>query len=447
MKVAIIAPFYEYDEAYSLCGVVKNQLEMLLRNDIDVTLLVNKGFKAGGVFAQVELVEMPHVINENEFNGPAMPMEFDNCVNIMYEALKEALKDIDICLTHDLILQNAYLVHHVAARRIAAESKIWWLNWVHSASKPMHSGLAATERLSLGTPFNNSFVVYPNDGDIKRVAVNYGVSEDQVKVIPHPIDIYDYFGFDAAAIDLCERFRLLDSDILSIYPVRLDRGKQPHLIIEIFAALNAMGQNAKLLIVDFHSSGGDKVKYRSEMMAQINRLGLTGKVHFASSVYGGDSITNNAIANLFSISNVFFLTSTSETYSLIAQEAAIAGNLLVLNYDFPPLRSIYGYAPYYFPFSSSINALTGEDGETTTKITNRDGFFQIIARNVIHELSTNRALSLRTHLRKTRNIQAVYDKYLGPLLHNCVYRLETKREAIPEQLPDLSFSCLVMRHG
>jgi len=311
----------------------------------------------------------------------------------------------------------------------------------------MYSGLAATERLPFNVPFDNSFVVYPNDGDIKRVAINYGVSEDQVKIIPHPIDIYDYFGFDAAAIDLCDRFRLLDSDILSIYPIRLDRGKQPHLIIEIFAALNTMGQNAKLLIVDFHSSGGDKVKYRSEMMAQINQLGLTDKVYFASNVFGDYIISNNAIANLFSVSNVFFLPSTSETYSLIAQEAAIAGNLLVLNYDFPPLKSVYGYTPYYFPFSSNINALTGEDGATTTKITDRQGFFQTIARNVIHELSTNRVSSLRTHIRKTRNIQAVYDKYLGPLLYNCVHRLETKNESTTEKLPNLTFSCLVMGHG
>ena len=39
MKVAIIAPFYSYDAAYSLCSVVKNQLEMLVSNDVEVVFI------------------------------------------------------------------------------------------------------------------------------------------------------------------------------------------------------------------------------------------------------------------------------------------------------------------------------------------------------------------------------------------------------------------------
>ena len=66
--------------------------------------------------------------------------------------------------------------------------------------------------------------------------------------------------------------------------------------------------------------------------------------------------------------------SRSESFSLITQEAATAGNVLLLNRDFPPFMDVFGDAPYYGQFSSNIDALTGLDGDTVTNYEDRDAY-------------------------------------------------------------------------
>ena len=118
------------------------------------------------------------------------------------------------------------------------------------------------------------------------------------------------------------------------------------------------------------------------------------------------------------ISNVFLQPSRSETFSLVAQEAMITGNFCILNFDFPPMRCIYGSNPLYRKFSSTIDVMSGMDGETTTKYhPNEDVYFAEIAGRIIYELNNERAIAQRTLVRKTMNLKATFKKYLEPLLY------------------------------
>jgi len=145
-------------------------------------------------------------------------------------------------------------------------------------------------------------------------------------------------------------------------------------VIKIFKALKENECKVRLLIIDFHSTGGDKVAYREELIRLRDNLGLSpSEVIFTSQVEQELHLSSpqKLVRDFMLISNLFVLPSKSETYSLVVQEAGLCGNLLVLNQDFPAMRSIYGNDPLYRQFSSNIDVNTGLDGETNTKIRQR----------------------------------------------------------------------------
>jgi len=98
----------------------------------------------------------------------------------------------------------------------------------------------------------------------------------------------------------------------------------------------------------------------------------------------------------------------------------MSGNMLILNHDFFPIRSVYGDPPYYFQFSSNIG-FDGLDGDITTEHSNPDAYYDFIASTITYEIQNNRVLNLKTKLRKERNLDYVYNNFIKPLIAKNVY--------------------------
>jgi len=314
MKVAIHTTFGWIDPAYSLSRVVKDQLVMLLKNGIEVVLLAHESLasegKRTGVWAIPELRKFPGVYGPND-PPDKLPSRFEPDVEKIYQLLKEYLKDCTLCITHDIVYQNAHMVHNVAARKLAKErNDLRWLHWIHSATRPNPPHLEILKPYGTHERFPNSFLVFPNIGDRKRVATNFRMEIDEVKVVPHSIDIYEHFKFHPLSIEITEKYGLLDTDVLMIYPVRLDRGKNPHVLLSVIDRLRNKGKNAKALIFDFSSTGGDKVDYRNEMMQLAAVKGISDSFIFISqhSEKTEHSVPHEVITDMFNISNVFLHT-------------------------------------------------------------------------------------------------------------------------------------------
>ena len=96
---------------------------------------------------------------------------------------------------------------------------------------------------------------------------------------------------------------------------------------------------------------------------------------------------------------------------------------MITNRDFPPFRDIFGWTPHQVPFSSNINALTGLDGDTTTKVDDEKTFYLDAARMLQYELKNDRTLVLKTFLRKERNLDHIFRTELEPL-----FSFEAKEE-------------------
>jgi hypothetical protein len=193
----------------------------------------------------------------------------------------------------------------------------------------------------------------------------------------------------------------------------------------------------RLIIVDFHSTGGDKLTYRDRLKEVAIDYGLNeSEITWTSeaSEEWTHEVPQNVVRDFFLLSNVFILPSISETYSLIAQEAMLAGNVVVLNQDFPPFRAIYGDNPIYRKYSSAFDVMADLDQgqtkhtRTTTKYgsddlpdearKNAEREYHKITAGMINVRLKNPEQAQKTWVRKERNLTAVFKKYLEPLFYN-----------------------------
>lgn len=434
-RVTIFTTFADISEAYSLNRVVQDQLKMLLNNGYEPTVIVADSFQARELYAdpRVTIKKIPLVPVHNEVKRDET---FEEDVKKLETALEEVLKDTDVVITHDVIYQNAALKHNFAARSIAEKyPQIKWLHWIHSATSPVTLAnlrpYFQDEYLNtIAKPFPNSYYVFFNHYSVPRVAENFNVSQDLVRVVHHPSDLAEVYGLSPQVNDVCRKYNVFSADAVCVYPIRLDRGKQVEYIIKTMACLKNFDLKVRVIIVDFHSTGGDKVTYRDELKAMAIDWGLNSEELIWTSEESSEwraEIPHTDVMGLMRVSNVFIMASVSESYSLITQEAGLNKVVAVLNFDFPPFRDIFGPHAIYRKFSSNIDIMNGMDGNTNTEYgpgnaapeerkAHERRYHTETAGQVASKLLSHKDLALSIFLRKYRNLDYVFKHELEPLL-------------------------------
>ena len=400
-----------------------NQIRMLVDHGYKPVVIVGQYFEPVLDYADPNVI-LKRIPDVPVYNEVKMDSTFDQNVMALEKALDIALEGIDVVLTHDIIYQPACLKHLIAAKRIAKRRpELRWLHWIHSATSPytlqdLRPIFVDEYANIIREKFPHSFYIFFNHYSIPRIAQNFQVDDGDVKIVHHPTDIKSFWKIDNDTWDLIQRKDLLSADVICVYPIRMDRGKQVEKVIKSIASFKDLGKTVRLIIGDFHSTGDDKVTYRQECKKVAGEWNMGEDELVWLSEQRSDwavEVPYTVISDLFHLSNVFVGTSSSESYSLITQEAGLSGVGMVLNRDFPPTRDIFGWAPHYIPFSSNIDALTGLDGDTTTKVNDEKQFYGDVAKILNYELENDRTLVLKTALRQHRNLDAVFKKELEPL--------------------------------
>ncbi len=421
-SIVILSNFSTYLRSFSPILIVESQLKMLTRAGYDPTLIVSTGWEApaDGIFSRVKTVELP---NANSHSPDDRFDDIEESVDLLYRCLNDELPQGCVVLTHDLVFLPDYTVMNLAARRLAAErSDIRWIHMIHSATGP--NALAQERAMygdayskTLSEKFPNSIIIYPNSHDIPRVARNFGVEEYEVIEVPHSTDPVE--GLDPLVQRLYDEKKLSEAEVLIVAPMRLDRGKAPEMLIRVVAACESAGIKSHLIVCDFQSTGGDKVVLREQCKALAKDKGIEGSVTFLSEFddIAQLEVSHEVILDLFTLSNVFILPSRSETYSLVAQEAMLKGNLCILNYDFPAFRQIYGKRALYRQFDGAEIGMDGFDGKIDTTHSNSDAYFvDRFALPIKAWIENDKVLSAKTWVRTKRNPDYIFREYLEPLL-------------------------------
>ncbi len=393
---------------------------MLTRAGYSPVLIACDGWEPpeDSIFAKVETIL---IANANSHSANDKIEGLEESVDLLYSQLKDTLPEECVVITHDLIFLPDYTILNLAARRFAKERpNIRWMHWVHSATGP---GTLAKERAmfgdayanSLNEKFPNSIICYPNAQDIPRVATNFSYEEYEVVEVPHSTDPTE--GMHPLVQRLYDELKLGDVEVLMVAPMRLDRGKSPQSIVRVAAACEAIGMSAHVIFCDFQSTGGDKVTLREECKKLAGRLGA--HVTFLSEFddMAMMDVSHETILDLFSLSNVFICPSRSETYSLTTQEAMLKGNLVIMNYDFPAFRQIYGKNALYRQFDGAEVALDGFDGKVDTTHSDIDAYYrERFAIPLKAWLENDRVIRAKTWVRTKRNPDYIFREYVEPLI-------------------------------
>jgi glycosyltransferase involved in cell wall biosynthesis len=441
-KVAIFTNFFDFDPTYSLIRVTIDQIKMFLRHGYKPVVIVSESFDPKGtIFEKVELRKVPNVPCHNEVKKDET---FDKDVDDIYKAIKKHLKDIDVCLTQDIVYKPSELKYNMAARRLAPEyTKLKWLHWINSATPPIQlnalMGMFKDEYLDLiKKPFPNCKYVFFNDISKEIVAKNFNVTTDDVRIVHHPSDFFEVYGITSEILQrFIDKREIFSADAICVYPIRLDRGKQVEYVLRTMAMVKTLGMSVRCIIVDFHSTGGDKVTYRDQLKQMGIDWGLSPQELCFTSEFTDEwntRIPHEDVLALFRISNVFIMPSVSESYSLITQEAALTKNVVVLNQDFPPFRDIFGPNNIFRKYSSNWDVMAGYDeamrqgshtkteyGPDNVSKEERKDFEKLYHRNtagqIVDQLRNNTALAVNRHIRKTRWLDVVFKKELEPILY------------------------------
>lgn len=417
-KVGLFTTFYEAESGYSLIGVCETQIRSLLEHDYDPVILVREDFKQ----PEPPTLWSPEMIDLRAVT-PAMQLasgiadDFEERVEKIVAALEENLGDVNVCITHDIIAQATDKECNVAMRRYAkTRPDMLWLHWIHSCPG---GGTITTPKANWATPEHcrhnppPGYIIYPNNIDSAIVCQAYKLGSREWKVKAnrsgHAIDPLLIWPYDELTRTLIEKADLLSGEVVAVYPVRLDKGKQPEKIIRLMAGIKGLGYEPRLLIIDWQSAGKHFQRYIDELLALAEGLGISDKVNFTSRLDDrcSQGVPRHVVIELMDLSNIYVHPSSVETYSLVVHEAALRGKLLVLNHDFPVMRELYSDLAIYFDFGSDRVSRSYEPDE--------QAFWNDEAARLVAELKQNRALLAQTEARRKWSPQALWREF-EPLL-------------------------------
>jgi glycosyltransferase involved in cell wall biosynthesis len=280
--------------------------------------------------------------------------------------------------------------------------------------------------------------VFFNEISRDIIAKNFGVTTDDVRIVHHPSDFYEVYGITSRELkSFIDKREIFSADAIFVYPIRLDRGKQVEFVIKTAASVKELGMSVRCIVVDFHSTGGDKVTYRDELKQIGIDWGLTPKELAFTSEFCEDwnvRIPHEDVLAMMRFSNCFVMPSVSESYSLITQEAALTKNLIVLNQDFPPFRDIFGPKNIFRKYSSNWDVMAGFDeamregsrtdtayGPPNISLAERKHYEKLYHKHtagmLVDKLINDPTLATNRFIRKNRWLDVVFKKELEPLFY------------------------------
>jgi hypothetical protein len=114
-KVALLTTFFESESGYSLISVAETQIRMMLDHGYDPAVLVQEDFREPETEDSVwrsSIVDLRKCVPFMHLSK-SIAKDFEKRVSQIQAALEQNLADIDVCITHDIILQDSYREHNI----------------------------------------------------------------------------------------------------------------------------------------------------------------------------------------------------------------------------------------------------------------------------------------------------------------------------------------------
>lgn len=360
MKVAILTMFNGLSTTYSLVNVVADQIKMLLKSNVQIKVLVSENCQDTekfGVFLDknIEWIKITNTLNGENINWydystgtGTVHKTFEEETEVIAKDFIEHLKDVDVCIMHDILYQGWHLVHNIAIRKAQKQlPNVRFLEFTHS--------LPVSRPLKLEYPFSARYTdmpktkfIYPTYSGISALARQYNIPEGKCSVVYNSLPLIETLSKDVQKI--AENIDILNAEILVIYPGRLTTGKKFEKVAALAGAIKSKTEkNIKVIFCDFPSADISSEAYKKIIRFEGQKFGLEQEdMVFTSDLGYIDGFPRKGVLDLFILSNLYICPSYSESFGLTVLEAGSRGNFIVLNEGVPALKEIGTTLGAYF---------------------------------------------------------------------------------------------------
>lgn len=401
MKIAIATAFEYFDPQYSLTTVVRDRYQILTKQGHEVEVWVQENFYGDDYNLNIVKI-MPRFRFHDYQNNTLLEEDIEN-VDLVYYVIAKQVKEsnIDAIFLEDICFQGWYHVHSVSVTKFASENPdIKFFSVAHSVPAGM--------KTTWSTPPPNMTLIALNENIRQSTAENYRTTIDQVKVIHNAMDFRTYLDRDPVSVELYEKYKLMEADVIQIYPYSAERWQDKGVdkLIKIFSGLKKLGNKVRLILATawFFPEHITKVRDLCRQHGLFDEEVIITSEEYPKQM----GIPNRAIKELMSISNLFCFPTRAEASPLILAEAMMAGCLIVVNDLLPQLLEITGDKVLKFHLNSSIHH--GHDIEDESR------FYGDVARIIDAEIRTDYSIMTKDRIRKNFCFEYLYKNEYAPVL-------------------------------
>ena len=329
-------------------------------------LIVGKG---GEIDPRVKTVLIPELTSSGGPVGSVLkqlahgtvPRNFEDIVKRVEKRLATALRDVDVCMVHNVLTMHFNLITtaalaNLAKRRIRTRIVAW------------------THDLTFGDPVYDvhqhrrypwSLLSQPIEG-IDYCAISgarrhemhklFRVPAGRIPVIPDGIDVPSLLGLTKPVAKMFREQKLASVDIVALTPARIMRRKNLGVGMEIVAALKEKGQSVRWIITgapDPHNPSS--MKYYRMLRSLRSQLKVTKEVVFLFDEFD-KPVSNSDCRCLYRVADTLLFPSEREGFGLPVLEAGLAALLIVIS-DIPVLRELAGQDAVYIRLGDSADMI------------------------------------------------------------------------------------------
>ena len=288
------------------------------------------------------------------------PPDFDSLRDEIGVRLRPALAELDLLIVHNALSLHFNLALTAALWELAEQGSTRLINWCHDLSwaNPLYQPLMreADPWSLLRRAHPRVTTVCVSEQRLGEWRMLTGI-RDAGSVIPNGIDVNALIRTGAHTRTLIERLGLEGVDAILLAPVRITRRKNLEWALQAAAGVRASGRSVRLIVTGPPGPHNPRsLEYVDELRRRRSAAGLEQEVHFlfegapaaADAAYPVDQAT---LADLYMLSDVVVLPSSSEGFGLPLAEAALVRAPVVCT-DIPAFRELGSDGVRYVPLDA-----------------------------------------------------------------------------------------------
>ncbi|NEN87931.1 MAG: glycosyltransferase family 4 protein [Okeania sp. SIO3H1] len=396
-RIVHLTALRAFSPAYSVSNVVLEHARAAIAKGVYVCVVVNELFDVDSIPEDLKW--------DNRFMLKAvMPVRafkedevLEDSVDSVTHAIRGALMSMGrgIAFTHDLLFSSYHLTHAKSLHNLASFPAFTIYHVCHSG--PGGAAYADSIKYRRRLPEGHKLVCL-NYHEVHAFSEYYATDAESIVVLPNHKDAGSFFDLDEEATALAKKADISLADYAQVFPVSMPRHKAKglHHVVATLHALKDHGLSVRLLVIDSHVNSPEGDKSLAEAKQQVYDLNMREDVFFASDIIGKGAmekgLSQKQVASLMFYANLFIFPSYAEASPLSVLEAALAGNMLVLNNDLPQLSDIVPHkSAIWFPFGSKYKKANGIDYQKVAEQILYAGTWDKVGsskRNILQRFST-----------------------------------------------------------